>query len=161
MFYISAYSIRGLILIITLFSSSFSATFSGETIESFILEGNENFNKSKYEDACHNYREGLDKQPENLPALLGLTSSLYQLELYQDTTRELKKAIQLSPRNISLYLWLANTISAMENNTKATEEFQRDFRPRLIELWFEDDYSQTITDYQNIIEQYPESAWAN
>ena len=161
MFYISAYSIRGLILIITLFSSSFSATFSGETIESFILEGNENFNKSKYEDACHNYREGLDKQPENLPALLGLTSSLYQLELYQDTTRELKKAIQLSPRNISLYLWLVNTISAMENNTKATEEFQRDFRPRLIELWFEDDYSQTITDYQNIIEQYPESAWAN
>lgn len=161
MVYISAYSIGRLNVIIALLASSFSLAFSGERINSFILEGDKNFNKSKYEDACRNYQAGLGRQPENLPALLGLASSLYQLKLYQDTARGLKKAIRLSPRNISLYLWLANAISAMEKNAGAMEEFRREFRPRLIELWFEDAYSQTITDYRSIIKQYPESAWAN
>ncbi len=160
MIFLSTTSILKLSLLILFFLSPFSPAFSGETIP-FIQEGNKKFNQAKYETAGQDYLKAGEAQPDNLPALLGLVSSLYQRERYPETARALKKAIRLSPRNITLYLWLANTIAAQENNSGAAEEFRREFRPRLIELWFEDDYRAAISDYQAIIAQYPESAWAN
>ena len=161
MFLKSTSAILKLSLIIPFFLSSFSSAFSGETIQSFIQQGNENFNQSKYQEAIRYFREGVARKPENLPARLGLAGALYQQENFREAARELKSAIRLSPRNISLYLWLVDAISAGKNDDAAAEEFRQKFRPRLIELWLKNDYRQAIADYQSVLEQYPESAWAD
>ncbi|HDL64314.1 MAG TPA: tetratricopeptide repeat protein, partial [Proteobacteria bacterium] len=157
---ISASSILRLSLLIIFFLPAYSPAFSEATIPSLIQEGNNKFNQSKYEESGRYFREALEREPKNIPALLGLSSALSQLEQYPETARELKTAIQLSPRNIFLYLWLAHTISAYENNSEAAREFRREFRPRLIELWFENDYRRAISDFREITNQYPNSAWA-
>lgn len=156
----SPYSFSSFILTIAILFSSFSSAFSGETIESLIREGDKKFNETKCEDARRSYRDATKIDPDNLPARLGLAYSLYRLERYEETARELKEAIRISPRNISLYYWLINTISAMDNGTVAAEEFRRKFRPFLTELWLEDDYSRAIADFLNIINNYPDNAWA-
>jgi len=154
-------SILSLFFIIIALSSSLPSFLFSEAAQPLILKGNKYFNKSEYEEAGRCFQEALAGQPDNLPALTGLASSLYQLERYEETARELKRAIQSSPRNISLYLWLIDTISALENNSGPVEEFRREYRPQLLSLWFEQDFNRTISDYREILEKYPDSAWAN
>ena len=155
----SAFSSSSLLLTTTLLLLSLSAAYSDESIESLIREGDNNFNESKYEEAHRSYRDATKIDPDNLPAQLGLAYSLYQLERYTETARELQKAVELSPRNISLYYRMIDTISAMDKGTGAAEEFRKNLRPRLINLWLEDDYSQAIADFQKIADKYPDNAW--
>ncbi|MEA1926711.1 MAG: tetratricopeptide repeat protein [Candidatus Auribacterota bacterium] len=149
-----------LILTTALLFTSLSSSFSEETIESLILEGDKNFNESNCEAALRNYRDATELEPDNLPARLGLAYSLYRLERYKETARELQEAIQISPRNISLYYWLIDIISAMDKGTGAAEKFRNNLRPRLIKLWLEEDYRQAIADFRKITDKYPDNAWA-
>ena len=102
-----------------------------KSYDALVFEGNQSFDKKKYDDATAKYADAIQKNPKDFTAHYNLGNSLYKSEKYKEAQAEFEKANQLArsiPDKSAALHNLGNAHMKMKEPEKAAEFYKQSLK---------------------------------